>query len=82
MSWLSNIFNDPQRTSVVISLPKNLDHALETMVYLNGGAHTKDDIVVAALDDYVRKNLWGTFETNNGNTTEIKRLKQMKFSSK
>jgi len=71
---LSKLFSDPEYKAMVLHVPTAMDHALETVTYLNDV--NKEEIILTALDEYLRKNLWSTKET--GKTTEIKRLRQLR----
>lgn len=74
MSFISWIFSDPKYKAFVLRIPTDMDHAIETIKFINDVE--KEDVILTALDEYLRKNLWSPKET--GNRTQINRLKQMR----
>lgn len=74
MGFLSWLFTDKEYNSIVLNIPNDMDHALETIKFING--IDKEEVILTAIDEYLRKNLWAVKET--GNQTQIKRLKQLR----
>jgi hypothetical protein len=75
LGFLDWFYKDPEGfVSEVIYIPKDMNHAAEAVAYIN--QVDKEEVILTALDEYLRKNLWSTKETEG--SIKIKRMKQLR----